>query len=169
MHTLRFDKLLARLATGVLAFCLAGPLLAAPLNDHAALAGLAQAKAIFLVSVNDPARVDHVLKVIGLTEEGLVKQHVKPHIIVVFVGPDVAFLTRDRRGINYMQERAVSDLQRQIVRLAKAGIVFQACGVAMKGMDVKPQDLIPEVQAVGNGYISLIGYEAKGYSLVPVY
>lgn len=168
MRILRFDTMNAWLCAGILAFCLAGPLAATPLNDHDALAGLSQAKAIFLVSVNNPERVDHVLKVIGLTEEGLLKRHVKPHIIVVFVGPDVAFLTRDRRGIGYMQERAVSDLQRQIVRLSKTGIVFQACGVAMKGMDVKPQDLIPEVQAVGNGYISLIGYEAKGYSLVPV-
>lgn len=146
-----------------------GQAAAAPLNDQAALAGLSEAKSVFLVSVNNPGRVDHVLKVIGMTEKGLRDQHVTPHLIVVFVGPDVAFLTRDRRGIGYMEQRAVAGIQKQIEQLHKIGVQFQACGIAMKGMDVTPDMLIPNVQAVGNGYISVIGYEAKGYSLVPVY
>lgn len=139
------------------------------LNDHAALAGLHEAKGLFLIDVNDPNKVAHVLRVVGLTRKGLAEQGVKPHLIVVFVGPAVAFLTKDRRGIGYMQERAVSQIQREIGGLAHAGVPVEACGIAMKGMDVSPKDLIPAVKPVGNGFISAIGYEAKGYSLVPVY
>lgn len=161
---------LPRLVAGfALILCLTNTALAAPFNDHAALSGLSEAKAVFLVAVNNPGRVDHVLRVIGLTEKGLREQHVKPHLIVVFVGPDVAFLTRDRRGIGYMDQRAVAGIQKEVGVLHKAGVDFQACGVAMKGMDVTPGMLIGGVQAVGNGYISAIGYQAKGYSLVPVY
>jgi intracellular sulfur oxidation DsrE/DsrF family protein len=167
--TLRPNAFLRLLAGLALALGLTGYAGAAPLNDHQALSGLSEAKAVFLVSVNNPGRVDHVLRVIGMTEKGLREQHVTPHLIVVFVGPDVAFLTRDRRGISYMDQRAVAGIQKQIGQLHKAGIGFQACGIAMKGMDVTPDMLIPGVQAVGNGYISAIGYEAKGYSLVPVY
>jgi intracellular sulfur oxidation DsrE/DsrF family protein len=167
--TLRPNAFLRLIAGLVLALGLAGYAAAAPLNDQQALSGLHEAKAVFLVSVNDAGHVAHVLRVIGLTEKGLREQHVTPHLIVVFVGPDVAFLTRDRRGIGYMDERAVAGIHRQIEQMHKAGVQFQACGIAMKGMDVKPDMLIPGVQAVGNGYISAIGYQAKGYSLLPVY
>ncbi|WP_197495779.1 DsrE family protein [Acidihalobacter yilgarnensis] len=139
------------------------------LNDHAALAGLHEAKGLFLIDINDPNRVAHVLKVVGMTRKGLSEQGVKPHLIVVFVGPAVAFLTKDRRGIGYMQERAVSQVQHEIDGLAHEGVPVEACGIAMKGMDVSPKDLIPAVKPVGNGFISVIAYQAKGYSLVPVY
>lgn len=169
MRTLPLKPLLRVIAGLSLALGLATAASAAPLNDHAALAGMSSAKAIFLIDVNNPGRVGHVLRVIGMTNKGLRRQHVTPHLIVVFVGPDVAFLTRNRRGIGYMNERAVSGIQHEIAKLHKAGVTFQACGIAMKGMDVNPKTLIADVQPVGNGYISLIGFEHKGYSLVPVY
>ncbi|WP_455380902.1 DsrE family protein [Acidihalobacter prosperus] len=139
------------------------------LNDDAALAGLHQAKGLFLVDINNPDRVAHLLKVIGLTQKGLKAQGVTPHLKVVFIGPAVAFLTKDRRGIGYMQEHAVSKIHREIDHLSHEGVPFEACGVALKGMNVSPNDLIPAVKPVGNGFISAIAYQAKGYSLVPVY
>lgn len=139
------------------------------LKDEAALAGLQSAKGLFLIAVNDPGRVAHVLDVVEKTRKGMIDQNVKPELVVVFVGPDVAFLTRDRRGISYMDQRAVSGIQGNIEKLAKSGVHFEACGIAMHGMDVKPADLIPQVTAVGNGYISAIGYQNRGYGLVPVY
>lgn len=142
---------------------------AAILKDTDALRGLTKAKAVFMIDVNNPQKVAHVLSVVGKTDSGMRAQGVKPAIVVVFVGPDVAFLTKDRRGIPYMEERSVAGVQKAIKKLRGAGVEFQACGVALKGMDIAASDVIPDVQAVGNGYISVIGYEAKGYSLVPVY
>ncbi|MEJ2451700.1 MAG: hypothetical protein P8047_13705 [Gammaproteobacteria bacterium] len=77
--------------------------------------------------------------------------------------------TRDRRGIGYMDERAVAGIHAEVHKLAKMHIRTEACGVAMKGMDVQPKDLITDVHAVGNGFIEAIGYQAQGYQLVPVY
>ncbi len=151
-----------------------GPLQAAPesasaLKDEAALAGLQSAKGVFLIAVDNPGRVAHVLQVVEKTRKGMIDQNVKPNLVTVFVGPDVAFLTRDRRGISYMDQRAVSGIQAMIEKLAKSGVRFEACGIAMHGMDVKPADLIPQVQAVRNGYTSVIGFQNQGYGLVPVY
>jgi intracellular sulfur oxidation DsrE/DsrF family protein len=139
------------------------------LKDTAALHGLKDAKAVFMLDVKEPGRMAHVLKVIEKTDEGLAKQKVNPETIVVVIGPSVAFLTKDRRGIPYTDERAVSEIQGTIGKLKKAGVRFEACGIAMHGMDVKPDMLIPEVTAVGDGYISAVGYQAQGYQLVPVY
>ena len=125
MHRPRaFLRLLAGLA---LAFGL-GSAAAAPLNDHAALNGLSSAKAVFLIDVNNPGRVGHVLKVVGMTEKGLKAQHVTPHLVVVFVGPDVAFLTRDRRGISYMDQRAVAGIQHEIGQLHARSHDRNYCG-----------------------------------------
>ncbi|MHB8255525.1 MAG: DsrE family protein [Acidiferrobacter sp.] len=143
--------------------------MAGTLNDSAALAGLHQAKAIFLVNVRKPVAVEHLVKVIGLTRRQLLSQKVTPHFIVVFIGPDVAFLTKDRRGIPYMDERAVANIQKDIADLSAKGVQFQACGVALHGMDVKPMAVIPQVTPIGNGFISLIAYQEKGYALVPIY
>lgn len=142
---------------------------AAELKDTEALKGLKEAKAVFMIDVNNPGRVAHILKTIAKTDKGMRTQGVKPHIVVVVIGPAVAFLTRDRRGIGYMDERAVAGIQAEVHKLARMHIRTEACGVAMKGMDVQPKDLIADAHAVGNGFIEAIGYQAQGYQLVPVY
>lgn len=139
------------------------------LNDAAALSGLHDAKAVFLINVRNPAAVAHLVKVIGLTRRQLLEQNVKPHFMVVFIGPDVAFLTKSRRGINYMEERDVAEIQKEIGKLHLKGVQFQACGVALQGMDVKPTALISSVTPVESGFISIIAYQERGYALVPVY
>ena len=139
------------------------------LKDTEALRDLKAAKGVFMLDLKDPGRMAHVLKVIEETGEGMAKQNVKPELVVVVIGPSVAFLTKDRRGISYMDQRSVSEVQGTIGKLKKAGIRIEACGIALRGMDVAPDALIPEVIPVGNGYISAIGYQAQGYRLVPVY
>ena len=153
--------------------CLSSAQAAEPLDtglkDTEALHSLTNARGVFMLDVKDPGRMGHVLKVIEETRAGIAKQNVKPELIVVVIGPSVAFLTKDRRGIAYTDQRAVSELQGVIGKLKKAGIRTEACGIALRGMDVAPNAVIPEVTAVGNGYISAIGYQAQGYQLVPVY
>ncbi|MFA7496940.1 MAG: DsrE family protein [Acidithiobacillus sp.] len=142
---------------------------AAQLSDRQALQGLHQAKAIFLVNMRKPMAVEHLVKVIGLTRRQFLSQKVTPHFIVVFIGPDVAFLTKNHRGIPYTDERAVANIQKEVVQLSGKGVQFQACGVALHGMDVQPRDIIPQVSPVESGFISVIAYQEKGYALVPVY
>ena len=139
------------------------------LKDSEALRDLKVAKGVFMLDVKDPGRMAHVLKVIEETGQSIAKQNVKPELIVVVVGPSVAFLTKDRRGISYMDQGAVSEVQGTIGKLKKSGVRIEACGIALRGMDVAPEALIPEVTPVGDGYISAIGYQAQGYRLVPVY
>jgi len=139
------------------------------LKDTEALQGLKNAYGVFTLDVKDPARMAHVLKVFEETREGIAKQDVKPVLVVVIIGPSVAFLTKDRRGIPYTDQRAVAEVQGTIGKLKKAGVRIEVCGIALRGMDVAPSALIPEVTAVGNGYISALGYQAQGYQLVPVY
>jgi intracellular sulfur oxidation DsrE/DsrF family protein len=142
---------------------------AAPLNDAQALQGQHEAKAIFMIDLNNPGKLAHVLKVVEETDIGLARQGATPHLIAVVIGPAVAFLTKDRRGISYMEQPAVAHIQSEVKKLVHMGIRFEACGVALKGMDIQPSDVITAVHPVGTGYISAIGYQAQGYQLVPIY
>ncbi len=139
------------------------------LKDAEALSDLKAAKGVFMLDVKDPGRMAHVLKVIEETHQGIAKQGVKPELIVVIIGSSVAFLTKDRRGISYTDQRSISEIQSGIGKLKTLGIKMEVCGIALRGMDVRPDDLIPEVTTVGNGFISAIGYQSQGYQLVPVY
>ena len=145
-----------------------GATAAATLNDHAALAGLHVAKALFLVNVRKPLAAERLMRLVGLTERQLRAQKVTPRLLAVFVGPDIAFLTRNRGGIPPAQRRAVAGLQKEIEGLAHRGVRFQACGIAMHHMHVSPGALIAPVRPVQNGFISAIGYQEKSWALVPV-
>ncbi len=139
------------------------------LKDAEALRDLKVARGLFLLNVKEPGKMAHVLKVIEETAQGIAAQKVKPETIVVVIGPSVAFLTKDRRGIPYTEQKAVADVQGLLVKLKKAGVRTEVCGIALRGMGIAPEALIPEVTAVGNGYISAIGYQSQEYRLVPVY
>lgn len=139
------------------------------LKDTGALRDLTVAKGVFLLNVKEPGRMAHVLKVIEETAQGVAAQKVKPETIVVVIGPSVAFLTKDRRGIPYTEQKAVADVHGFLVKLKKAGVRTEVCGIAMRNMDVTPEMLVSEATAVGNGYVSAIGYQSQGYSLVPVF
>jgi len=168
------NRLVCRIAFVLGALCFLSGAYAAPppdtgLKDTEALRDLKAAKGVFMLDLKDPGRMAHVLKTIEETGEGMAKQNVKSELVVVVIGPSVAFLTRDRRGVSYMDQRPVSEVQGAIGKLHKAGVRIDACGIAMRGMDIAPDMLIPEVTPVGNGYISAIGYQMQGYQLVPVY
>ncbi len=139
------------------------------LKDTEALHGAKVAKGVFMMDAKEPGRMAHVLKVIGETGEGITKQGVKPELIVVVIGRSVAFLTKDRRGIPYTDQRSVTEIHNAIGKLKSMGIRTEVCGIALRGMDVQPDALIADVTPVGNGYISAIGYQSQGYQLVPVY
>ncbi|MHB1566905.1 MAG: DsrE family protein [Acidiferrobacter sp.] len=140
------------------------------LNDAHALRGLHTAKAVFLVDINNPQVLTNVLGVASLAYTSMARQGVKPHFVVVIIGPDVAFLTKKLVGISYMKREAASHLQAEIKKMNHMGIRFEACGFSLTSeVDINPHDVIREVHPVGNGFISAIGYQAQGYELVPVY
>jgi intracellular sulfur oxidation DsrE/DsrF family protein len=42
----------------------------------------------------------------------------------------------------------------------------QSAAVAVRLASTKPEDVIPSVKLVGNGWISLMAYQAKGYGYI---
>ncbi len=48
------------------------------------------------------------------------------------------------------------------------GVKLEVCLYALKVLGVDPKTILPEVDKVGNGFISVVGYQAKGYSVVTI-
>ena len=132
---------------------------AAPM-DREALEGLTTAKVIFDVRVADKEKMTFNLELIKETFEGMRTQGVQPRMIVTFRGPGVKLLTR---------EEAADWNAGLISELKGMGVRFEVCAVAARVFKVDTATLIPDVVLVGNVLTSLIGYQNRGYALIPVY
>ena len=49
---------------------------------------------------------------------------------------------------------------------AEGVAAIEQCGVAVRMVGTKPEDVVPGVKVVGNSWISLAGYQAKGYGYI---
>jgi intracellular sulfur oxidation DsrE/DsrF family protein len=138
--------------------------------DNSAIAGMTTAKAYYDVNVDTPAKLVKRLMLINTTHQQLVKAGVKPDFVVGFRGKASYFVTKG--DDDYILEEDQADKQKVrewLERLKGLGIVLEQCLVAAELHDIDPEDFLPQMTLVGNGYISMIGYQARGYALIPMY
>lgn len=137
-------------------------------DNRRALEGLSHAGVIFDVNVGSPTRLLLRLQLIEETVNGLSRGGVIPDVVVAFRGGATLFLTGPDRYLPPDDLPHKEKIQSQVKRLKQLGYRLEQCAVAVRLLDVKPQDIIAEVPLVGNGYISMIGYQNRGYALVPM-
>lgn len=88
-----------------------------------------------------------------------------PRSVIVFHGKAVMLLSTDRKGVA-KEELEYYDKVADFIRKAKkAGIKMEVCMYAVKVLGVDPATLMPEIDRVGNGFISVLGYQAQGYAV----
>jgi intracellular sulfur oxidation DsrE/DsrF family protein len=109
------------------------------------------------------------LNLIHDTYKELVAMKKDPVFVVVFMGSAVKLISSDHRGFTAEEQKSLKEIASIISRMSKAGIRVEVCLFAVKVFGVEPTSILPEIERVGNGWISEIGYQARGYSLVPVY
>lgn len=137
-------------------------------DDRVALKGVTSGKGIFDINLTDVDKLPLYLQVIKETNDGLKKQGVKPNLVVAFRGGSVRFVSGNRTEFNPEQMKSLGHADELIQELAKQGVRFEACAVATRLFNVDSATIIPNVKVVGNTFISLIGYQAKGYAVIPI-
>lgn len=149
--------------------CLTMPLAAASSEDNSnALAGLNTAKVYFDVSLKDDNLLVFRMELLDKTIKQMEDAGLDVSGVVGFRGGASRFITRDD---HYVLEEEIDNkkkIQQWVREFAERGIVVEQCAIAAEILDIPQQDFIPEVKIVGNGYISLVGYQAQGYSVVPM-
>lgn len=141
---------------------------AAVIDDSDALQGVQSPKGLFDISVGDAKSLEFYLKVIQRTYDDLVRQGQKPDLVVAFRGPSVRLLSTEIWSFSDEDQETLKRSSALLTRLKDQGVQLEACSVATELFHVDNQTILPTIQVVGNTFVSLIGYQARGYGLVPI-
>jgi intracellular sulfur oxidation DsrE/DsrF family protein len=140
------------------------------IDDSAALNGVKETKSVFLIDFNNPKKTAFYLEVIRGTHEGLIRQGVTPNMVLVFIGETVKYLSTKPEDLLAMEyEDQLKSIAKSSKELRKRGVRMEVCAVATKAFGVDNDSVLPEMDVVGDGFISLIGWQTQGHKLVPIF
>ena len=143
---------------------------AAKPSDADALKDVNEGKVVWDVNVGSPSKLLKLLKVMEETYDDLVRQGAKPDMIFTFRGPAVKLISTQPLDLPLDEEEAheeVIELLRELSQ--KPSVNLESCSVAARSLGIDNDTIMPEVKPVGNTFVSLIGYQKKGYALIPIY
>ncbi|MFW2365697.1 MAG: DsrE family protein [Desulforhopalus sp.] len=142
---------------------------AAPaINDQEALAGVQVTRSLFDINITEPEKLLLYLTVIRKTHEDLIRQGQKPEFVIAFRGASVRLITTETWSYAEEDERMLKESAMLLKEFKESGVTLEACSIATKLFKIDNQTILPEVQVVGNTFVSLIGYQTKGYALIPI-
>ena len=147
------------------------PAQAATAGDYAALDGVKGLDTVFDVTLGDPVMATIVFPAV---REVYQDQNVRalpapPRTVIVFHGEAVKLISSDRSGFDETGREALDKVADMIRQFKKDGVRMEVCMYAVKALGVAPKTLMPEIDRVGNGFIAVAGYQARGFSLVSVH
>ena len=138
-------------------------------NDADALAGIETGKVVWDVTLSKPSRLLFVMKVIDETYQDLVRQNVTPDMVFTFHGRVLKLLSSQPLELSLDEESALEELLALIQTMSeKPGIKMESCSIASRILGIDNSTIVPAVKPVGNTFVSLIGYQQKGYAFIPI-
>ena len=138
-------------------------------QDYDAMKGVNNANVIFDMRDGVPKIAAVHMKLIHETYKQLVAMKKNPVFVVVFIGSAVKLISSNRAEFSAEDQEYLKEIADTISKMSKDGIDFEVCLAAVNYFGVDPATIQSEVKHVPNGWISEIGYQARRYSLVPVY
>jgi intracellular sulfur oxidation DsrE/DsrF family protein len=140
-------------------------------EGYEVLKGMKSVKAVFDVRGAKPKSVVGQLGLIQtmFKDTGIRDVTNNVDFVVIFIGPSVKLISADTEIFSAAEKEDLKKIANIVSEMAKAGVQFELCAFAAKSLGVDPASILPEIKHVPNGWVSLIGYQAKGYELVPVY
>lgn len=138
-------------------------------DDTDALQGVKVGKVVFDMNTKDLKVLIMYLNAIKLTFDDMARQNVKPDVILAFRGRAVTFISKDRERFEEEQFGHLDSVAEIIADLLKMGVKMESCAMAMNGFKVKQDSLLDGIKTVGNTFVSLTGYQMKGYGVIPIY
>ncbi len=154
----------------LLGLVLSGIAFAEKPSDSDALANIEVGKVVWDVLASSPDRLLFYLKLIDETYDDLIRQDVEPDMVFIFHGralqliksEEVDFLPKDKQA-HQAALALISELN------ARPGVRMEACSISARMQNIENDGIISDVTMVGNTYVSLIGYQSKGYSVIPIH
>ena len=139
-------------------------------DDAHALSGVKIGKVAWDVTVGSPAKLLMYLGVIEETYDDLKRQGVEPDMVFTFHGPVLNLISTNHTDVPLDQEADYERVAEKLKDLlARPGVRMEACSVATRLMGLDSDKFLDGIHYVGNTFVSQIGYQAKGYALIPIY
>jgi len=149
-------------------FLIPQTVMAESFDNRAALDGLKTVKVYFDVNVGDAKQLMIRLDLLSQTVDQIDGAGIRPEVIVGIRGGATKLVTR---GTDYFKSDDVQyseRIKKRIAEFASRGFAIEQCAIAARFLDVDLSDMLPEIASVANGYVSMIGYQNKGYAVVPM-
>jgi len=153
---------------GLILLLLATPIYAKELRNDAALAGLSETKVVFDINQGDPERLLLRLKFIDKTYQQLISFGTPAKFVLAFRGKASRYVTAGEDYLPSSELAQKRQVEEWINRFSKAGMALEQCALAAELQRIELDEFLPQVSVVANGYISMIGYQNKGYAFVPM-
>ena len=90
------------------------------------------------------------------------------NIAIVFHGPVVKLLSSDRSPFNSAEWAEVETFQATLRQMEKDGVTLEVCLYAAKVLGVDKDTIMPEINRVDNGFVSVVGYQMQDYAVVRI-
>jgi intracellular sulfur oxidation DsrE/DsrF family protein len=169
MHTTGIARNVAVFLLGVaIAFASPGMIDLAWAADDNPVAGLKEAKVAFDITAGEPNRMLLILDTIEETREGFVRQGITPRFVLAFRGPASLLTQTDLSRFKPEERETAAKVAAKLKQLRNtAGIErMDQCSIAMRGQKVDKTQVNPDVTIVENGWVTLVGHQAKGYAYI---
>jgi len=138
------------------------------IDDIDALESVQTTKTLFDINVSTASKLELYLQVIEQTYDDLVRQKQTVVFVIAFRGASVRLITKENWAFSDEDQESIQKAAASIHKLSKKGVKLEVCSIATRLFRVDNKTILPEVKVVGNTFVSLVGYQAKGYSLVPI-
>ncbi|MBI3373862.1 MAG: hypothetical protein HY017_19220 [Betaproteobacteria bacterium] len=137
-------------------------------DDRAVLAGLKEVKVGFDITTGEGKALLNRPNVIDETRQSLIKQGVTPSFVLAFRGPATKLVQTDMSKVKPEDKEAVLKIAEKLKEMSQAPGVhgIEQCSVAIRQQETKAENVLPSVKVVGNSWISLMSYQAKGYAYI---
>jgi len=138
-------------------------------DDSQSLEGVSSGKIAWDINMANPKKLLLYLQVMDETYDDLKRQGVDPEMVLTFRGPSVRLITTEHGEVSLDDEVHLDGIAEQLkAMLAKPNVRAEACSVATRLNAVDPETLLPNIEHVGNTFVSQIGYQAQGYATIPI-
>ena len=157
-------------AIAVVTFIMALIATPATSGEYAALDGVQRVKAVFDVTQGSPQTANIVFWAVKnvYEDESVRSLQEPPQVAVVFHGPAARLISTNHEGFKDSDIKALDEFAGMIRQMKMDGVKLEVCVYALKVLGIDPGSILPEVDHVGNGFISVVGYQAQGYSAVTI-
>lgn len=131
-------------------------------DTYQALEGVRSVNTVFDFRIADSDKaMAHLNLIHGMLEDpNMIKKGEQPEVIIVLIGPSVNLVSMKDAP------EAKSEIAKKISDMTADGVRFEICMVAAHAHGVPADSVLPEIVQVKNGWISLVGYQQKGYSMI---